>query len=84
VGSRTRTETFVLTLKRAVAALDGMKSVAVSVPRPLAARDGMKSVAAYRAVSGWFVLMAVTRQSALALSWVAGWPRVVAWCSADH
>jgi hypothetical protein len=41
-----------LTLKRAVAALDGMNGVAVSV-----ARDGMESVAVYRAVSGWFVLM---------------------------
>jgi hypothetical protein len=34
------TETFVLTLKRAVSALDLMKSVVVSV-----ARDGMKNVA---------------------------------------
>jgi hypothetical protein len=50
----------VLTLKRAAAALDLMKSVVVSV-----ARDGMKSVAVCWAVSGWFVLMAESNSLAM-------------------
>jgi hypothetical protein len=45
VWNHAHTERFVLTLKRAISALDSMKSVAVSV-----ARDGMKNVAVS---AGW-------------------------------